>query len=76
MPDFQNSSQIKTRGQMFKRTKHTGCMGFPQILIIAKVGARLFKNLTIVVGVNHIKNLPFRKELVLPPRALKSLEKE
>lgn len=45
MPDFQNSSQIKTRGQMFTRTKHTGCMGFPQILIMAEVGARLFKNL-------------------------------
>lgn len=76
MPDFQNSSQIKTRGQMFKRTKHTGCMGFPQIFIMAKVGARLFKNLTRVVGVNRIKNLTFRNELIMPPSGLRSLEEK
>lgn len=61
---------------MFKRTKHTGCMGFPHILVTAKVGARLFKNLTIVVGVNHIKNLTFRSELIIPPSGLRSLEEK
>lgn len=56
MADFQNSSRIETTGQMFKKNKAHWVHGFPSdSLIIAKVGARLLKNLTIAVGVNHIK---------------------
>jgi len=62
---------------MFKRTKHMGCAWVSlKFLLMAKLGARLFKSLTIVVGVHHIKNLPFRNELRMPRSALRSLEKE